>query len=79
MASNVSKCAQTFSISVMTYVKTKELQLQCHCIALNTVKKKEKKNLDLWHLMSPNMLNYSVLVLLVLQKKAIKTIGIYGI
>ena len=38
MASNVSKCAQTFSISVMTYVKTKELQLQCHCIALNSVK-----------------------------------------
>ena len=57
MASNVSKCAQTFSASVMTYVQTKELELQCHCIALNTVKMKLKK----FKFMASNVSKYAQL------------------
>ena len=43
MASNVSKCAQTFSASVMTYLQLKGLVLQCHCTALNAVKRSQMK------------------------------------
>ena len=43
MASNVSKCAQTFSASVMTYLQLKGLVLQCQCTGLNAVKSSQMK------------------------------------
>ena len=43
MTSNVSKCVQTFSASVMTYLQLKGLVLQCHCTALNAVKRSQMK------------------------------------
>ena len=43
MASNVSKCAQTFSASAMTYLQLKGLVLQCQCTALNAVKRSQMK------------------------------------
>ena len=43
MTSNVSKCAQTFSASVMIYLQLKGLVLQCHCTALNAVKRSQMK------------------------------------
>ena len=45
MTSNVSKCAQTFSASVMIYLQLIGLVLQCHFTASNAVKRSQIKSL----------------------------------